>query len=383
MSWYTVEGPREHSMRIPQKLGILGGGLLLMIVSYSAFTSVPVKVDGHWRRLRSGQTLQQVVERDLISSEPGDMLSAGDREVLKRGAGQPAALYVNGRAARMDQRVYSMDEVTSAPGADVLEPLEVMHQPIPAPMIVRGSGPVLKVLNEGSDGMKRISKGKLSGQIADETTVTAPVAARYRRSVLKNNRKVVALTFDDGPWPSSTGAVLDVLKEEQVKATFFVIGRQIGKRPWLLRRMEREGHVIGNHTWSHKPLSKLSKPMARSQILKTQTAIRKATGGDAAVLRPPGGQTDRGVYAECKRQGLEVVMWTIDPQDWRGKNRYAIRKGVVDKVKPGSIVLLHDGGGDRRETVKALRPIIQALKKKGYVFVTLDGMRSDKAKTKN
>ncbi|MDP2232347.1 MAG: polysaccharide deacetylase family protein, partial [Actinomycetota bacterium] len=174
------------------------------------------------------------------------------------------------------------------------------------------------------------------------------------------------------PWPRSTEEVLAVLAKEQVKATFFMVGRQVYRYPNLVKRIRDEGHALGNHTQGHAYLSKATPEAVRAQIADGQTAIQKTAGVKAGWFRPPGGIMTPTVGREVSRYGLRVAMWTVDPQDWKRPPVSIIVQRVITNTKPGAVVLMHDGGGERANTVEALGPIIRELKKQGYTFVTLD-----------
>lgn len=191
----------------------------------------------------------------------------------------------------------------------------------------------------------------------------------------------VALTFDDGPDPDFTPQILDTLKEKNVLATFFLIGKNVEKYPELTRRIIEEGHIIGSHTYSHRSLVPLTAKSTRYEILQSQRAIEEVTGIRPTLFRPP-----RGVYSAYARQWLKeerytLVLWDLTAMDWAELAPGRIVANVVKKAKPGSVILLHDSGdlisykgGDRQSTVKALPKIIDELRDEGYDFVTIQQM---------
>lgn len=178
--------------------------------------------------------------------------------------------------------------------------------------------------------------------------------------------KCVALTFDDGP-TESTRELLDVLAARDVKATFFLVGRNVEKHPELVRREHREGHELAGHSFTHADLGKSSKKKITSELSRTQDAIRRATGATPDLMRPPYGSTSKQLVKLAREMGMAQVMWTVDPLDWRNRDSDAVERRVVKSVKPGSIVLLHD---IHRTTVRAVPGIIDELKAEGYEFVT-------------
>lgn len=182
-------------------------------------------------------------------------------------------------------------------------------------------------------------------------------------------RRRVALTFDDGP-TAYTSRILDVLEGERVPATFFVVGRNVAGREDLLLRMLQDGDMIGNHSYTHVDLSKASAAALR-QIDDTQDAIETTTGFTPCLLRPPYGRTSTKLVGALARRHLTNTLWSVNPQDFLRPGTAAIKRRVLDGVRPGSIILSHDGGGDRSQTVAALPSIITVLKARGYTFVTV------------
>ncbi len=189
---------------------------------------------------------------------------------------------------------------------------------------------------------------------------------------LKDKEKVIALTFDDGPWVNTTSQVLKVLKNNNVKATFFVVGRQVEKYPKLVKEVVANGHALGNHTWSHQ-YHQYNASTAADELERTAALLYKITGVNTSIFRPPGGILNNGLTAYAHHKKYAVVMWSVDSRDWRSRptTTQAFIKNLVKDAKPGSIVLLHDGGGDRSNTVQALPQLIAELKKRGYKFVTV------------
>lgn len=191
--------------------------------------------------------------------------------------------------------------------------------------------------------------------------------------------KYVALTFDDGPDPVYTSEILDILKEKRVKATFFLVGKNVEDYPQIAQRIAQEGHNIGNHTYSHKSLIPLSNKKTMWEIKEAEKVIEEATGIRTTLFRPP-----RGIYSKFSRKFLKderytIVLWTISAVDWAELTPNSILKNVIKKVEPGTIILLHDSGdlitykgGDRSATVKALPDIIDNLRSQGYEFVTVE-----------
>ncbi|GAA2413470.1 hypothetical protein GCM10010191_24060 [Actinomadura vinacea] len=179
--------------------------------------------------------------------------------------------------------------------------------------------------------------------------------------------KCVALTFDDGPM-GVTAKLLDTLAASKVRATFFLVGRNVEEYPQLVRREAAEGHELANHSFSHSDLGRSSTAKVTSELMRTQQAIHRVAGVTPTLMRPPYGSTDKQVAAVTKRLGLAQVLWTVDPLDWQVRNTKKVQRKVIGGTGNGHIVLMHD---IHPTTVAAVPHIIDRLAAKGYVFVTV------------
>jgi peptidoglycan/xylan/chitin deacetylase (PgdA/CDA1 family) len=182
--------------------------------------------------------------------------------------------------------------------------------------------------------------------------------------------KLVALTFDDGPSPY-TRDVLRQLDRKHVPGTFFVVGEHLDSYGSALRPMVRRGHEVANHSWSHPDLTNLSSKGIESQLERTNRGIRRIGGQEPRTFRPPYGALNRRVRRTARREGLRTVLWDVDPSDYYQPSPSTIVSRVVRGVGRRSIVLLHDGGGPRRNTVRAVPRIVSKLRRRGYRFVTV------------
>lgn len=187
----------------------------------------------------------------------------------------------------------------------------------------------------------------------------------------EKQRKKVALTFDDGPHVKYTMELLDGLKERNVKATFFVVGKNAEEYPDVIKRMGEDGHLIGNHTYSHVQLNKLRDETACEEITKTSDVIKELTGNPTEYIRPPFGEWNASLECEIE---LIPVLWDIDPLDWKIMNAAAVTKKVVTKVEENDIILLHDC---YQSSVDAAFRIVDELTKEGYEFVTVEDLIMD------
>ena len=178
--------------------------------------------------------------------------------------------------------------------------------------------------------------------------------------------KYVALTFDDGPRASTTGRLLDGLRERGVSATFFLIGQQIAGNEDLVRRMGAEGHQVGNHTWNHIKLQGTAQAVLDGEITETDGAIREILGDGIYWVRPPYGLLDE---RQCRLFAVPLVHWSVDPEDWKLLNTQKVTAAVLKAVQPGDIILLHDF---YPTSVDAAFQIVDTLAAQGYTFVTVE-----------
>lgn len=194
-----------------------------------------------------------------------------------------------------------------------------------------------------------------------------------RTDVPCRDHPCVALTFDDGPSPDVTPRVLDILREKNARATFFVVGRQVERHPELARRVSAEGHVVGNHTYSHPPLfCFLSPRRLREEVERAQDVIFGATSVRPRHFRSPVGLRHPILKAALDRMNLAFVLWRLRTYDTRALTPDELRRRILERVRPGAIVLLHDRGGPGAAAMlTALPDVIDALRARGYEFVTV------------
>lgn len=213
--------------------------------------------------------------------------------------------------------------------------------------------------------------GGMTGGAADSMTGGAADSITGDEAGGMADSKRIALTFDDGPHPYCTEQLLDGLKERDVKATFFVLGKHAELYPELVKRMSREGHLVGNHTYSHIQLNQGNREKFKEELIKTNELLKQLTGQEIQYVRPPYGTWDKKFEKELN---MFPVLWTIDPLDWSSRNVAGIVKKVEDKAKENAIILMHD---EYDTTVTAALQIVDELKAQGYEFVTVDELLFD------
>lgn len=365
--------------------------ILLVLIAFGVGTyfvvqslTASITLNGSSIDVGGGKTLSDALHASGIKPKPGDLVAV-DGSVLEEGKGEPFHATINGENTDdINAKLTSGDVVELGDGSPIEEPSETVEAAIPFAHEEEGRGPIHLIEGEGADGMKRTKTGSISGAVVEEVTQEPVNALRRNVSPDVGDDKVVALTFDDGPWPESTAAVLDVLAENGAKATFFTVGNRIdGEGADLVKRAAAEGHQICTHSYDHAAgdgksvnLGYMKPEDQVAEVQKGYEAIEAATGTEAShVFRAPGGNYGEDVMRNVGPLVSAEIGWNIDSQDWRKPGVGAI----VDQIKsawPGAIILMHDGGGDRSQTVEALKEALPYLNSQGYRFVTMDELLS-------
>jgi len=195
---------------------------------------------------------------------------------------------------------------------------------------------------------------------------------------VNNGEMKIALSFDDGPHPTKTDKILDILEKYNVKATFFMVGSQAEFCPDTAKRVASLGHEIGNHTHNHKSLAKLSEAELDREITLAESAITEACGYIPSLFRPPEGVCTEKIADAAKYRGYNIVMWSVDTLDWKGRSGAEIAADVEKQVHPGCVILMHDGIFRTAHTDEALDILIPRLMSLGYEFVTVGELISER-----
>ncbi len=353
--------------------------LALMVTGHTAHATVTVTVNGDRVLAPRSASVGQVAAA-AGGVVPGDLVDATDhRVVLVPRGGAPLVVLVDGVRVDPASAVAAGDVIVAFSGTDLPEPTIVETVTIAPPSRTVGAGSIEHVESQGRAGTAVVTRGAVSGTVVTSETVEPPVPAVIRRTPAPGDM-VIALTFDDGPWPGQTEEVLRILAETGTRATFFVVGVRADVIPLLIRAIAEGGHVIGNHTYRHAILSSADPALIATEIGETNRAIAQTTGSSPVWFRAPGGGLGPGVAEEIAQLGMRSALWTIDPKDWRpGVTAEEIAGIALGGAHPGGIILLHDGGGDRTQTILALPAIIDGLKLQGYTLVTLDELAEVKA----
>lgn len=317
-----------------------------------------VRIEGVEVLIRPGETVGEALRSIGQRPKPGRVLDVTGKPIPGQGTGPHILL--NGQPARMSSPLVPGDLITVQPGTDRTEGTMIERKRVP------GRVPGDPQFTVSRWHMLRIAQvGRISGELA---------GLRFHPVGTPRTPREVALTFDDGPSPTWTPKVLAVLARYHVPATFFLIGQEAQRYPRLVRAETKAGMMIGNHSWDHPitpPFNEFPRAAINSEMSATNAEFAKL-GVHTHLFRPPGGTYSPALIAAAQENGLRIVLWNVDPRDWDpGVSSRAIVANVLANVRAGSIVELHDGGGDRSATVRALPSIIKGIRKMGLKLVSL------------
>ena len=223
--------------------------------------------------------------------------------------------------------------------------------------------------------MRRIILFALAFLLLINTSVGAKTSNVYHKIDSADSGKRIALTFDDGPHPRITREIISILREYKVRATFFVIGQNADNYPETMKLLAKSGYEIGNHTYSHKNLKKMSEAEIEAEFKKCSEALLRF-GVKPTVMRPPEGFFTDEVVKVSRAMQYDIILWSIDTRDWAHTPADDIVKSVLDNVKGGDIILMHDYLSGYGGTCEALRVIIPELQRRGFEFVTVSELIS-------
>ena len=319
-----------------------------------------------------------IIAEGIVSPVAGDLIAV-DNSVITEGAGDRFSAMLNDVETNDGTtRLHKDDVIQVSDGKDIMEEYSVEEVTVEPGQAVDGIGSIHHYV-KGVQGKTEVRTGATSG-LTVETVITPVSDAMYKSyNADVGADKVIALTFDDGPWPETTDQVLDILKEHGAKATFFTIGQQIDDYPEATKRIVDEGHQLCTHTWDHADgsgqgvnLTYMTAEEQVAEITKGYDAIKAITGQEASrVIRAPGGNYSGDIIWTLEPYVDAEIGWNVDTQDWARPGADAIAAAILS-AEPGDVILMHDGGGDRSQTVAALRIALPQLVERGYKFVTMD-----------
>ena len=351
--------------------------VVLAVRLCSSLTPINVTVNGSSYELRGAKTMQTALKESGLPINPGDLISLNGN-ILEKSAGDPFSATVNGqKTADPNFGLRDGDVVNVSDGEDIVEEYDAIEESIPFAATISGAGAVHK-FEAGTEGTLEIRTGRRSGETVEKQIVAPENVTCSEYNLNPGNQRIIAFTFDDGPSEEHTAQVLDILKENDAKATFFCIGTEVESYPDLVKREAAEGHQVCTHSYDHADpvggtdIGLMDAAGQIDEITHGMKTITDVLGGEASrVVRMPGGNLDDKMVLNLYPYIDYEIGWNIDTRDWTTPGAEAIYQEMI-KAEPGQIVLCHDGGGDRSETVEALRRALPYLKKKGYEFATID-----------
>ena len=313
-----------------------------------------------------------LLDNNVVSVTPGNYVAV-DGSTIRQGEGTRCTAKVNGNDTDdMGMHLNGGDKIEISNGTDITEPYtDSEPQTLPHKTELKGVGAVHLYSNNAQDGEQVTRTGKESGITATVTTKEPIDNIVQYYNVNSNGDKVIALTFDDGPWDKQTDEILDILEQNDAKATFFTVGQCISGHEKELQRAASMGCEIGTHTWDHAEgsgegvsLIKMSTDERKQEVQKGLEAIKNATGQEAStIFRCPGGNFDTSVATDLEGIVTAEIGWNVDTTDWKKPGADVIAQRI-QSAGPGNIILMHDGGGDRSQTIEGLRQALPKLKSK-------------------
>lgn len=360
--------------------------VVLAIVGIFAFNSwmgskpVEVTLNGDQVTISGAErSVGGLLDNNVVSVTPGNYVAV-DGSTIRQGEGTRCTAKVNGNDTDdMGMHLNGGDKIEISNGTDITEPYtDSDPQTLPHKTELKGVGAVHLYSNNAQDGEQVTRTGKESGITATVTTKEPIDNIVQYYNVNSNGDKVIALTFDDGPWDKQTDEILDILEQNDAKATFFTVGQCISGHEKELQRAASMGCEIGTHTWDHAEgsgqgvsLIKMSTDERKQEVQKGLEAIRNATGQEAStIFRCPGGNFDTSVATDLEGIVTAEIGWNVDTTDWKKPGADVIAQRI-QSAGPGNIILMHDGGGDRSQTVEGLRQALPKMKEQGYSFITV------------
>lgn len=347
-----------HAAKAAVALGALA---LLWLPMPARASSLRVTVNGQRIQLDTKDaTVQDAVDAVGLQLRVGFMRTVATGAAVPHRVRQPR-VWLDDRRVKLSTRIGNGDHIRIVNGVDFTEPVVEEMQRVAA----TGFPDVeTQLWHAGKEGVVKRRVGRYSGQPAGDVMVSMPVPAAPLA------RPEVLLSFDDGPDGRWTPRVLDILRDKGVKAMFCVVGAQAARHPGLVKRIHAEGHTLCNHTEHHDLRLPLRSPLhVTKEIEGTSHRIRALTGAPPRFYRGPGGSMSPFIVSEAHRLGMRVLAWNVDPGDYRRPGAENIQDRIAVNMRAGGVALMHDGGGDRSQTVAQLPGLVDRLLAQGYSFV--------------
>ena len=378
MSRLQLERTRRPSLGLIVVAVVLIALVVVVANLCSTAASINVSVNGTTYSLRGAKTMQVALKECGLPINPGDYISL-QGNILQRSAGHPFCAIVNGEeTADPDYQLHDGDQITLTDGKDIVEDYDATQQSVPFEASIVGSGPI-HTFRDGAEGVLEIRTGRVSGEVAEKQTVDPQDLIEARATPDVGTDKVIALTFDNGPSTAYTENILNILVENDAKATFFCLGSAIDNGGAdLVRKAREQGCQICTHGYDNEAsiggdLSRLTPDELASQIDRGVQSITNVIGEDGVTrkVRLGSDEIPLGVILNLAPHIEAEIGWTLDTGDWV----YTPEEDIYDvliSAKPGDVVRMHDGGDHQDITAQALKRALPKLKAQGYSFVTVD-----------
>ncbi len=399
---YQLDADRRRPGRAGGGLGIdLGfelpgistivGALVVVVIAASAIfawsnRSVDIKINGSNASVKVGSTLEDIISSKRLAVTAGDLISVGGN-VIRQGQGYAYSATVNGEEISPDKagdyRAASGDDLSISDGADKCEDYEVTTVEEQPKLEMGGDawGNITYISQWPKVGKREVRTGKVSGETADGDVIQETqncVVTVHQISPDDKSRKLIALTFDDGPADPYTEKYISILNQYGIHATFFNLGENIKEYPELCKKIVESGNELMSHTQQHQQLTALDAASLQSEFSTAFEQINATAGILTTSFRPPYGDFKETTWLKSGGLASLSVLWNLDSEDWRRAGADSIVSKSTTGAFSGAIILMHDGGGDRSQDVEALPRIIETLQSEGYEFVTVgELMRSD------
>lgn len=385
-SYVRTNAGAQLQQRRRKRLRIAAAAIAVVIIGlvstlvYRLTMPVTLTVNNTEREVPHGTTYAGLHDLGYLTESYGDYVAV-DGSILEVGKGKPYHVYVDGvEAGDVNDKVRKDTHVTEAKGDNIVEEHTVTETPVPWTWNVAGShynGALGMMILSGSDGVDRMATGSVSGITAGDPTSVAmiPRVCRWYNVSPAEDRKVIALTFDGGPSAEYTEQILEVLSDNDAKATFFAFGQDVEQHPEVAKAVVDQGSQIASHGYDSSYLISLKEADLVANLQRSQEAIQNATGVKTTTLRASGGLFSASTWTMCQDLVTCEVYWNTDSNDWAQPGVDSIVSNLLNGAQSGRIVLLHDGGYDCSQTVEALRQALPELKEQGYSFITIDELQ--------
>lgn len=341
--------------------------LLILAATVAACSVRHVRINGSDVIALDALTAGKCAAMTGADLRPGNLYDiSGD--ILIQGGGISGVVFINGHRATVGEAVHSGDTVRVIPGHDATEPLKYRLRAI-APVIDRGDSLQIQpsLAETGVGGFKYVSYGAVSGKVHGvRLAAVTPAPPEGKESVSR-----IALTFDDGPNPTYTPRILEILQRHNAHATFFTVGTFAKKYPDIVQQILDGGSEVACHTWGHPDCTKLEDAQVRKQLSWWKSACPAHENATVRWFRPPYGATSGRVKKICWEVGYRTILWTGDTHDWTQPGVNSIYTRALQAARDGACILMHDGGGPRSQTVAAVKKLIPELQRRSFQLVTL------------